>query len=243
MIFTIGTMAIKRKTTSRRRTARAAKPAEQKSGFASLHPGIPPIPQLADHFRLPDEFVASIEALEKVMGMPVWFLVQDGQDDPSNPYADDFNMIGHATASAFFKARHSFLEKGQRIALVIDSGGGKANAAYEIAMLLRRHCGGFVAVVPRRAKSAATLLTLGADRILMNDNAELGPLDVQIWDPEREETISGLDEVQSLERLQAFAMEAADRMMIMLLRRTGKKNEKSNSTGYGICGEVDAAHV
>lgn len=33
---------------------------------------------------------------------------------------------------------------------------------------------------------------------------ELGPLDVQIPDPEREEWISGLDEVQALERLHAF---------------------------------------
>jgi hypothetical protein len=35
--------------------------------------------------------------------------------------------------------------------------------------------------------------------------------------------MSGLDEVQALERLQAFAMDATDRMMLMLIRRTGKK--------------------
>jgi ClpP class serine protease len=34
-------------------------------------------------------------------------------------------------------------------------------------MLLKRHCGGFVAVVPRYAKSAATLLALGADEIIL----------------------------------------------------------------------------
>jgi len=121
--------------------------------------------------------------------------VQNGDDDPGNPFQDSFNIIGHRTASAFFQARHGPLRQGQRIALVIDSAGGKANAAYELATLLRRHCGGFVAVVPRRAKSAATLLALGADKIFMNENAELGPLDVQIWDPDREESLSGLDEV------------------------------------------------
>ncbi len=49
--------------------------------------------------------------------------------------------------------------------LVIDSGGGYAQAAFQIANLFRRHAGGFTAVVPRYAKSAATLLTLGADEI------------------------------------------------------------------------------
>lgn len=74
-----------------------------------------------------------------------------------------------------------------------------ANSAYELAMLLRRHCGGFDAIIPRRAKSAATLLSLGADSIYMNDHAELGPLDFQVFDRDREELLSGLDEVQSLE--------------------------------------------
>lgn len=90
-------------------------------------------------------------------------------------------------------------------------------------MLLRRHCGGFSAVVPRHAKSAATLLTLGADEIVFNRHAELGPLDVQIFDPDREEWLSGLDEVQTLERLHASAMATFDRMMLMLLDRTHKK--------------------
>jgi hypothetical protein len=90
-------------------------------------------------------------------------------------------------------------------------------------MLLRRHCGGFVAVVPRHAKSAATLLTLGADEIIMGNHAELGPLDVQIWDADREEMISGLDEYQALQRLQSFALEAVDRAMLLYLDRTGKK--------------------
>ncbi len=90
-------------------------------------------------------------------------------------------------------------------------------------MLLRRHCNGFVAVVPRRANSAATLRALGANSILLNDHAELGPLDVRVWDPEREDMLSGLDEVQSLERLHAFAMEAFDNRMLLLLTRTGLK--------------------
>src|SRR3954464_1318288 len=99
------------------------------------------------------------------------------------------------------------LPQGSPVALVIHSPGGEARAAYQLATILRKHCGSFVAVVPRYAKSAATLLSLGASRILLGRCAELGPRDAQWEDPEREEHLSALDEVQALERLQAAALE------------------------------------
>jgi hypothetical protein len=165
-----------------------------------------------------------VEKIQSELGMPVWLLVQDKREEGLPELSDTTNLIGDIVASAFFDARHgNDLRKGQRVALLIDSNGGKARQTYALAMLLRRHCGGFVAIIPRHAKSAATLLSLGADQIIMNSHAELGPLDVQIFDPDREAWLSGLDEVQSLERLQAFAMDAMDRMILMLIRRTKKK--------------------
>jgi hypothetical protein len=92
-------------------------------------------------------------------------------------------------------------------------------------MLLRQHCGGFIAIVPRLAKSAATLLALGADEIALGTDGELGPLDAQFIDPDREDRLSALDEFQALERLHAFALEAADTSMMLLLHRTRKKVE------------------
>jgi hypothetical protein len=191
--------------------------------YVSIHPGPPPNPHpfFASKHSIPKEFADSVAEVEAAVGMPVWLLVQDGIEPASNQ--DSYNQLGDLIASAFFKARHSDLVKGERIALLIDSPGGQARPTYELAMLLRRHCGGFVAIIPRRAKSAATLLTLGADQIIMNDHAELGPLDVQMYDPDREDGLSGLDEVQSLERLQAFAMDAMDRVTYMLWQRTKKK--------------------
>ena len=198
----------KRSRATRQRQNRAHKKSVRR--FASLYPGRPPDEQVADYFALDEELVESLEEMEAELGLPVWLMVQSDEEEDDDPWQDSFNMIGNVVASAFFAARHGQLTKDQRIALLIDSNGGMAGASYEIAMLLRRHCGGFVAVIPRHAKSAATLLTLGADEIIMNDHAELGPLDVQIYDPDREEVLSGLDEVQSLERLQAFAMGALD---------------------------------
>lgn len=122
----------------------------------------------------------------------------------------------------FFNARHD-LPKSTPIALLVESPGGDAAAAYAIAKMLRRRCGAFTAVVASWAKSAATLLSLGASQIIMAEHAQLGPLDVQFEDPDREDTTSALDETQAFERLHAAALEAVDRTLIMLAVRTGKK--------------------
>ena len=82
------------------------------------------------------------------------------------------------------------------------------------------------AIVPDYAKNAATLLTLGADQIILCANAELGPLDVQIFDPNREDLGSALNEVQALERLNAFALKAVDEGMMLFASCSGKSLEK-----------------
>jgi hypothetical protein len=191
--------------------------------FATIFPGVPSNPMAARGYAIQRDLVKLVSKIENELHIPVWLLVQDRSEETEAPLRDSFNLIGELIRGAFFQARHNDLQKGQRIALLVDSNGGMARPAYELAMLLRRHCGGYTAIIPRHAKSAATILALGADAIMLNDHAELGPLDVQIWDPDREERMSGLDEVQALERLQAFAMDATDRMMLMLIRRTGKK--------------------
>lgn len=84
----------------------------------------------------------------------------------------------------------------------IESLGGDAHAAYKLAIDLRHRCRQLHAVVPDIAKSAATLFILGVDKIFMGAAAELGPLDVQIPHPDREDVIiSALDVADSLEFL------------------------------------------
>jgi hypothetical protein len=69
----------------------------------------------------------------------------------------------------------------KNIAVIIDSGGGNIDAAYNLATLFRQFATEkLVFIVPRWAKSAATLLVCAGDEILMTPPAELGPLDPQI---------------------------------------------------------------
>lgn len=71
------------------------------------------------------------------------------------------------------------LEKG--LTLVIDSPGGDPLAAERIISVCRSYTGGdFEVVVPRRAKSAATMVCLGASKIWMGETSELGPIDPQV---------------------------------------------------------------
>jgi hypothetical protein len=67
------------------------------------------------------------------------------------------------------------------ILLILQSHGGRIEPAYLISKTLKRlSANKFVAVVPRRAKSAATLIALGADEIHMGLMSQLGPIDPQL---------------------------------------------------------------
>jgi hypothetical protein len=132
-----------------------------------------------------------------------------------------FHELDDHTRDAFI-ASVRLLPPGEPITILIDSPGGSAKCAYQLASFLRKHCGGFKVIIPDYAKSAATLLVLGADEIVMSKHAELGPLDVQIFDYEREDYSSALNEVQALERLNAFALQAVDAGMMLLGGRSGK---------------------
>ncbi len=65
--------------------------------------------------------------------------------------------------------------------LILFSSGGEPGSAYLIGKLCQEFCNGtFVVVVPRHAKSAATLLACAATEIHMGNLSELGPIDPQI---------------------------------------------------------------
>jgi len=80
----------------------------------------------------------------------------------------------------------------EKIDLVVNSYGGFIEPAYQISCLLDKNFkdSQINFVVPRVAKSAATLIACGCNKILFSQVGELGPLDVQI--KRGEEVISGI---------------------------------------------------
>ena len=76
--------------------------------------------------------------------------------------------------------QHTDLSRG--LCLILNSPGGLAIAAERIVHICRTYSNGrFCVLVPRRAKSAATMIALGATEIIMGETSELGPIGTQVF--------------------------------------------------------------
>lgn len=105
-----------------------------------------------------------------------------------------------------------------QINLLVHSPGGDGTIVEKIVEMCRSHLSSqnrkFRVIVPNIAKSAATVLALGADQILMGYCSELGPIDPQV-----PMVVSGITQWVS-----AFAfVEARDNLMDQIAKATKKK--------------------
>jgi hypothetical protein len=71
-------------------------------------------------------------------------------------------------------------EDNKELDLLIVSDGGDPTVAWRIVSLIRERATKFSVFVPQAAYSAATLIVLGADEVVMHPNGNLGPTDPQI---------------------------------------------------------------
>jgi hypothetical protein len=105
--------------------------------------------------------------------------------------------------------------------LVIDSRGGSLDTAYRTVLWIRAYAKQLNVYVPRRAKSAATLIALGGDAIYLSPFSELGPLDTQIPDPRNPaKTVSALDCYQSVDYVRRFGFTTMSDVLHKLLADT-----------------------
>jgi hypothetical protein len=72
------------------------------------------------------------------------------------------------------------LGKQETIYLFVKSSGGNGQAAMRMVHLLRQYCNQLVALVPLECASAATMITLGANEILMGPMAYLTAVDTSL---------------------------------------------------------------
>jgi hypothetical protein len=71
----------------------------------------------------------------------------------------------------------------ERISLYLYSTGGLTMAGYALVNLLREFCSHLEVIVPFKALSCATLIALGADRIVLPKMAQLSPIDPSVQSP------------------------------------------------------------
>ena len=86
-------------------------------------------------------------------------------------------QIGLQDIPGFMEAVSNVEEK--QLDLIIHSPGGSAEAAESIVTYLRKRFDHIRIFVPVAAMSAATMITLSADEIVMGQHSQLGPIDPQ----------------------------------------------------------------
>lgn len=64
-----------------------------------------------------------------------------------------------------------------KIDLFLYSAGGDTMVPWRLVSMIREHCNQFSVLVPYKAHSAATMIALGADEIMMSDLSEISPID------------------------------------------------------------------
>lgn len=65
----------------------------------------------------------------------------------------------------------------EKVDLILYSRGGDVSVPWRIVSMFREFCDEFSILAPYKAHSAATLISLGADKIIMGKKAELSPID------------------------------------------------------------------
>jgi ClpP class serine protease len=92
---------------------------------------------------------------------------------------------------------------GRELVLLLNSPGGDGLAAERIVNICRSYSSGsFSVVVPKMAKSAATMICFGAKSILMSQTSELGPVDPQV--PIRDDSGKVVDYQAAHEVIEAY---------------------------------------
>ena len=71
----------------------------------------------------------------------------------------------------------------ERISLLLHTNGGQTLAAWRLVNLIRIFCDELEVLVPLKALSAGTLISIGADRVFMTKQAALGPIDPSVNNP------------------------------------------------------------
>ena len=68
----------------------------------------------------------------------------------------------------------------KRISLILHTNGGQTLAAWRLVNLIRIFCDELEVLIPLKALSAGTLISIGTDRIIMTKQAALGPIDPSV---------------------------------------------------------------
>jgi hypothetical protein len=124
--------------------------------------------------------------------------------------ADDEHIIADACD---FHRNHS------NVLFILVTNGGDPHVAYKMARSLEQAYDRFTAFVVGPCKSAGTLLVAGANKLVISDRGELGPLDTQMRkSDELARMDSGLTVTEALGYLEDRAFNSFEQFFLKILR-------------------------
>ena len=83
----------------------------------------------------------------------------------------------------YFSDHLDKIGKVEKISLFLYTQGGDTMAAWSLVNLIRQFCEKFEIIIPSKARSSGTIISLGADEIIMTKQATLGPIDPSLNNP------------------------------------------------------------
>ena len=134
------------------------------------------------------EHVAELEALRRTRVFPFLLMPM---------------TMGRNLVDTSYELLEQSYARVKNLDVLVTSAGGDIHSAYHLAKLLRRYARGRLRfIVPRYAKSAATLLIFGGDEIIFGPTSEMGPLDPQI-------ALSTMEKSRDIQRISPLAIRPA----------------------------------
>lgn len=119
-----------------------------------------------------DERKALYRRLEEMRGARVLAYVTSDRHNMASQIGSD--VIG------LFAEHLDAIRGNDRVSLYLYTRGGDTLATWNLVNLIRQHAGYLEVIVFMRALSGGTLICLGADRIVMSEQATLGPIDPSV---------------------------------------------------------------
>lgn len=135
-------------------------------------------------------------------------------------------IIGNETPDIFLEHLDA-IGKVDKISLIVYTRGGDTLAAWNIVNLFREFCNKFEIIVPNKCRSAGTLMSLGADSIIMTKQATLGPIDPSITRA-MSPIIPNANPPQKL----SISVESVKGYFSLLKEELGAKDNASLATAY-----------
>jgi len=89
----------------------------------------------------------------------------------------------HSEVLDYFINHLDNFKKEKKITLLLYTRGGNTLAAWSLTNLIRQFCDEFEVLIPSKAHSSGTLISLGANTIIMTKQATLGPIDPSLNGP------------------------------------------------------------